>query len=148
MILNWRKKGVGWIPRNSISDPRSDHYYIRDAKYYFLLWRIDLYKIWLHMGGNLWGVPLVTIPHLRIFWSSLYKLQFLKSSHVLHEQKFHPLLPTNGNGGRPQISGIGLWQVTDHQKKPVCTFLPVSPVGEQIGGKKIGGLIFSAIVKL
>jgi hypothetical protein len=40
------------------------------------------------------------------------------------------LSPTLDIGGKPQINGKDLWQTADYQEKPVCTFLPASPVGE------------------
>jgi hypothetical protein len=42
--------------------------------------------------------------------------------------------PTKDNGGKPQISGKDLWQTADHREKPVSTFLPASPAGEQNRG--------------
>jgi hypothetical protein len=37
----------------------------------------------------------------------------------------------------PQIAVKSLWQAVDHPKKPVCTFLPPSYMGEQTGGKRL-----------
>jgi hypothetical protein len=45
------------------------------------------------------------------------------------------LPPTIDNGGKLQINEKDLWQTADHQEKPVCMFLPASPVGELIGGE-------------
>jgi hypothetical protein len=35
------------------------------------------------------------------------------------------------------IGGKNMWQTADHQEKPVCPFLPASPVEEQTGGEKL-----------
>jgi hypothetical protein len=53
-----------------------------------------------------------------------------------------PPPPPIDNGGKPQINGKALWQTADHSEKPVCTFLPASPVGEQTRGEKLAGLLF------
>jgi hypothetical protein len=60
------------------------------------------------------------------------------------------LPPNIDDGGKLQISGKSLWQAADHKKKPVCTFLRASPVGEQTGGEKLVDLLslWQPLVKL
>jgi hypothetical protein len=54
------------------------------------------------------------------------------------------------DSGRPRISVKSLWQTADNPKKPVCTFLPGSSVGEQTGGEKLADLLslWQPVVKL
>jgi hypothetical protein len=58
--------------------------------------------------------------------------------------------PTIDNDGKPQINGKDLWQIVDHREKPVCTFSPASPVGEQTGGEQLAGILspWQPLVKL
>jgi hypothetical protein len=48
------------------------------------------------------------------------------------------------DSGRPHISVISLFRTVDHPKKPVCTFLTASSVGEADRRRKIGGLTVPA----
>jgi hypothetical protein len=91
-----------------------------------------------------------TEPCLKIFWSSLYKLQFFINSPSLYKSKGHPLPLTIDNGGKPHINKKYIWQTADHRGKPVCMLLPATSDGEQIGGEKLAVLLspWQPLVKL
>jgi hypothetical protein len=55
------------------------------------------------------------------------KAKIFENSHS--QYKKNPPLPPTDDGDRPRIYGKSLWQAADQQKKPVCIFLLISPVG-------------------
>jgi hypothetical protein len=74
----------------------------------------------------------------KIFWSSFKKAKICKKIHLHNINRNFILCPPSiDNGDKPQINGKDLWHTAEYQEKPVCTFSPASPVGEQSGGEKL-----------
>jgi hypothetical protein len=84
------------------------------------------------------------LPYLNNFLIIPFKSYDFSKIHCHHikTNPYHPLLPTIGNGGKPQINGKDIRQRADYWEKPACMFLPVSPMGEQTGGEKLAVLLF------
>jgi hypothetical protein len=87
----------------------------------------------ISIWGDTLGLQYEPLPYLKFVW-------FYKNSPSLYKSKFHPLLPTVDNGGKPQINGKDLWQTADHREKQLLSIFTCLSCGGADRRWKIGGI--------